>query len=228
MVKKSYFKKKLMSVLLCSTMLFSLVGCSGDSEKEADKETTASTEAPSKTEKETEAETEGTLKVDGVLNLALNVMYNDADGAYYGNETGPVIEVTEDGQYTLTFDCATNLSGAATGAGIRGLNNLTAIYIKDYAVTAGELGASNITSCDIKYDKIVVDGVELTITNSEAKSGIKSSGIFDTNDPLNAWDGSAVSETIVDTENHVLNIDGIENPQKIEVTFTLSNLVFAE
>lgn len=221
------FKKKLMAILLCSTMMFSLVGCGSEGETEGTKETTSGLEEESSKEEESSSEdAQGALNVDGVLNIALNVMFNDSELAYYGNEVGAYIEVTGDGQYTLTFDCAENLSGSAATAGVVGLNNLTAIYIKDYAVTTGQIGASNISSCDIKYDKIVVDGVELTITNTEAKSGIKSSGIFDTNDPLNSWDGSAVAETIVDTTAHVLNIDGIENPQKIEVTFTLSNLVF--
>ncbi len=219
-------KRKLMAILLCSTMMFSLVGCGSEDKGDASADATSSTEKSTENESETETEAEGALNVDGVLNIALNVMFNDADLAYYGNEVGAYIEVKEDGQYTLTFDCAENLSGSGITAGVVGLSNLTAIYIKDYAVTTGQIGASNLESCDIKYDKIVVDGVELTITNTEAKSGIKTSGIFDTNDPLNAWDGSAVAETIVDTEAHVLNIDGVTNPQKIEVTFTISNLVF--
>ena len=45
-------------------------------------------------------------------------------------------------------------------------------------------------------------------------------------DPFNSWDGSAVDE--VQVKSHVLNLDGIENPQTVTVTFTLSNLEFAE
>ncbi|MGN0141860.1 MAG: cellulase family glycosylhydrolase [Roseburia sp.] len=163
---------------------------------------------------------------ENILTLSLNVLYNDDSISYYGNETGPVIEVTGDGQYTVTFDCGADLSSAAAAAGVTGLNNLTAIYIKDYAVTAGEQKKSNLTSCDIRYDSIVVDGTELTINQSESKSALKSSGIFDTNDPFNSWDGSAVDE--VQVKSHVLNLDGIENPQTVTVTFTLSNLEFAE
>jgi riboflavin synthase alpha subunit len=136
--------------------------------------------------------------------------------------------VAEDGQYTVTFDCAADLSAGAVSAGVTGLNNLTAIYIKDQAVTDGEQKKSNLASCDIRYDSITVDGVELTLNQSESKSALKSSGIFDTNDPFNSWDGSAVDE--VEVKSHVLNlaVDGVENPQSVTVTFTLSNLVFEE
>ena len=166
--------------------------------------------------------------VENTLTLALNVLYNDEAISYFANETGAVIEVTGDGQYTVTFDCATDLSSTATAAGVTGLNNLTAIYIKDQAVTDGEQKKSNLVSCDISYDSIVVDGVELTINQTESKSALKSSGIFDTNDPFNSWDGSAVEEVAV--KSHVLNMDiaGVENPQSVTVTFTLSNLVFGE
>lgn len=162
---------------------------------------------------------------DQVLRLALNVLYNDDTLGYYSNETGPVIEIYQDGQYTVTFDCAADLSQTALDVGITGLNNLTAIYIKDYDVTIGELKKSIVNSCQIRWDSIVVDGVELTITNSDFKSALKVSGIFDTNDPLNSWDGSAVEE--VTTSNHVLNIN-MENPQTITVTFTIMDLKFAE
>lgn len=164
--------------------------------------------------------------VEQILYLALNVLYNDEAISYFGNETGEVIEVKGDGQYTVTFDCSTDLSSNGTNAGVTGLNNLTAIYIKDYAVTSGEIKTSNLSACDITYDKIVVDGQELTLTNTDTKSALKSSGIFDTNDPFNSWDGSAVAEAVV--KSKVLNIDGFENPQTVSVSFTLSNMEFAE
>lgn len=229
MLKKSKLARILMSMLLVSTMMFGLVGCSGEDDKSGEKETTANSEKQTTTKANDEKEPEKTeLNVDGVLNLALNVMWNDADSAYYANEYGASIEVKEDGQYTLVFDCATDLSATASQAGVMGIEKLTAVYIKDHAVTMGQLGASNIVSCDIKYDKVVVDGKELTITQTEPKNAIKSSGIFDTNDPINSWDGSAVEEVVWDQENHVVSVDGVTKPQKIEVTFTLSNLVFAE
>lgn len=216
--------KKLLSMLLCGSMVFCMTACGGSSENKDDETTTAKQET---TTQEQTTENELDVDLNSVLLLALNVMYNDADSAYYGNEVGPAIQVTGDGQYTVTFDCATDLSDAAKLAGVKGIKYLTSIYIKDYAVTSGKLGASNLTACNIKYDKIVVDGVELTITSSEAKNGIKSSGIFDTNDPINSWDGSAVAEVeIVDEEAHVINLTTGDSPQKIEVTFTISGLTF--
>jgi len=160
------------------------------------------------------------------IHLALNVYYNDEEHSYFSNECGQSIVVTGDGQYELTFDCAADLSDKATSAGVTGLNNLTAVYIKDYSVTTGDAKISPLDSCNIMFDSVVVDGVALTITQTDPKSALKASGIFDTNDPLNSWDGSQVAEVTVD--NHVLNIVGVDNPQKITVTFTLSDMVFTE
>lgn len=164
--------------------------------------------------------------VEKILRLALNVMWNDTELGCFNNETGEVLTITEDGQYTLTFDCA-NLSEATKALGVTGLNNLTSIYIKDYDVTTAELIRSNVVACEIRWDKIVVDDVELTITDGEFKSAMKETGIFDTNDQFNAWDGSSVAEVTVDAENHVLNIN-MDNPQTVSVTFTISGITFAE
>lgn len=223
--------KKLLALIICGSMALGMAACGSTTENtESQKESQSESEQQSQSQEPETEKTEDDLNnvdLNTTLLLALNVMYNDADSAYYGNEVGPVIKVTGDGQYTVTFDCATDLTDAAKQAGVKGLKYLTSIYIKDYAVTSGKLGASNLTSCNIKWDKIVVDGVELTITNGEAKSGIKTSGIFDTNDPINAWDGSAVAEVeVVDEEAHVINLTTGDNPQKIEVTFTLSETVF--
>jgi len=160
----------------------------------------------------------------GALNLALNVYYNDTAASYFTNESGQPITITEDGQYTVLFDCASDLSSKATDAGITGLNNLTAIYIKDDDVTKGVSKSSPLETCNIVYDKILVDGKEMTINTTDPKSALKSSGIFDTNDPFNSWDGSVVNE--VEVKDHVLNIVGVHNPQKVEVTFTISDMVF--
>lgn len=158
--------------------------------------------------------------------LALNVYYNDSNLNYFSNETGSAILVSENGQYTLSFDCSKDLSQAAKDAGVTGLNNLTAIYIKDDSVTQGKAGKSPLVSCDIIYDKIVVDGVSYNVTMTEPKSALKASGILDTNDPINSWDGSVIDD--VSVNNHVLNFTGVDNPQSIAVTFTISNLVFEE
>lgn len=159
------------------------------------------------------------------IRLALNVYYNDSEHGYFSNEvSAKIITVDKEGQYTLTFDCAADLSSAAADAGVTTLSNLTAIYIKDYDVTCGNTSSSPLKSCDIMYDKIVVNGEELTITQTEPKSALKDSGIFDTNDPVNSWDGSSVEE--VKCSGNVANFSTIENPTTVEVTFTLSNMEF--
>lgn len=158
------------------------------------------------------------------IELALNVYYNDSSKNYFSNEVSTqTITVTGNGQYTLKFDCATDLSGAAVAAGVDSLSNLTAIYIKDYTVTDGKASISPLDSCDIIYDEIKVNGQSLTVTQTQPKSALKDSGVFDTNDPINAWDGSAVKEVFV--SNYVANIQGVK-ATSIEVTFTLSNMKF--
>ncbi len=159
------------------------------------------------------------------IELALNVYYNDSDNSYFSNEVGKeTIVVKQGGQYTLRFDCATDLSDAAIKAGVNSLTNLTAIYIKDQAVTTGAATVSPLETADIMYDKITVNGTELTINQAEKKSALKTSGIFDSNDPINSWDGSSVNE--IKCSNNVANFDGIDNPTVIEVTFTLTNVKF--
>lgn len=164
---------------------------------------------------------------DDVLRVALNVLYNDTALGCANTEYGPYIEITEDGQYTVTFDATMNLSESSKKMGVTALKNMTAIFLYDQAVRDGKQMTSSVTACEIRWDSVVVNGQELTLTDTEFKSAIKSSGIFDSNDPLNAWDGSAVSEVIVDTENHILNID-VENPVSISVTFTIQGLTFGE
>lgn len=159
------------------------------------------------------------------ITLALNVYYNDSAHNYFNNEVSSrTITVNSEGQYTLTFDCAADLSAAAVAAGVSTLNKLTAIYIKDYDVTMGNTTSSPLETCDIFYDEIKVNGQALTITQQTPKSALKASGIFDTNDPMNSWDGSAVKE--VTCTGNVLSFSTIDEPVTIEVTFTLSNMKF--
>lgn len=164
---------------------------------------------------------------ENVLRVALNVLYNDAELGCSNTEYGPYVEIYEDGQYTVTFDCTMHLSESSRLMGVTDLSNLTAIFLYDHEVRTGKQMYSSVMSCDIRWDSISVNGQELTITNSEFKSAMKSTGIFDTNDPFNAWDGSSVAEVTVDTENHVLNIN-VEDPITVTVTFTVQGLTFAE
>lgn len=178
------------------------------------------------TEKVVAVTVEG-LKYSNVLRLALNVLYNDTELGCFNTEYGPYVEIYEDGQYTVTFDATMHLSEGTRMMGVNNLKNLTAIFIYDHAVRTGEQMISSVIACDIRWDAVSVNGQPLTVTNSEFKSAIKSTGIFDTNDPFNAWDGSSVAEVVVDTENHVLNID-VADPVTVSITFTVQNLTFAE
>lgn len=161
--------------------------------------------------------------VTGEVSLGLVVHYNDSANNYYAAEMGDVIKVTENGQYTVKFDCSKDLSSAAKNAGVTSIANLTAIYIKDAAVHNAEAAETPLLSADITWDKVVVDGKELKITKPGPKSALKS-GIFDTGDPVNAWDGSAV-EGVTSSGDHVANFDA-GAAQTIEVTFTLSKVEF--
>ena len=38
----------------------------------------------------------------------LNVYYNDDENNYFSNEDGDSISVTQDGKYTVVFNCATD------------------------------------------------------------------------------------------------------------------------
>lgn len=161
------------------------------------------------------------------ISLAVNVYYNDSANNYYANEESKqVLTVDQDGQYTLSFDCAADLSEKAKQAGVDSLNHVTAIYIKDHAVTAGDASDSPLSACKIRYDEITVDGTKLTITKNDFKSALKSSGIFDTNDPINGWDGSAVEE--VKTSGNSVSFNSISNPKKITITFTLEGMQFKQ
>lgn len=159
------------------------------------------------------------------LQLAVNVYYNDSIHNYYANEVSQdVLTTSLNGQYSLTFDCDRDLSDKAKESGISTLTRLTAIYIKDFLVTNQTASVSPLEKCNIRYDAITVDGVNLTIKNMEPKSALKDSGIFDTNDPINSWDGSAVEE--VNTINGAAYFSTVSNPKKITITFTLSDMIF--
>lgn len=158
------------------------------------------------------------------ITVGIQVYYNDSDHSFWQAETGESITITGEGQYTLKFDCATDLSDKAISSGVTNLSNLTAIYLKDLTVDRGDAKASPLETCDITYDRILADGKELTITNAGPKSALKASGVFDTNDPVNAWDGSAVSE-VTSNSDHVANFT-TGKPTTFEVTFTLSNMKF--
>lgn len=160
--------------------------------------------------------------ITGEVSLGLVIHYNDEANKYWSAEMGEAITVRDNGQYTVKFDCSKDLSADAKKAGITSIANLTAIYIKDKAVFDAEAAETPLLSADIKWDKILVDGKEMTITKPGPKSALKA-GIFDTGDPVNAWDGSAIEG--VTEANHTANFTA-GPAQTMEVTFTLSNVEF--
>lgn len=159
------------------------------------------------------------------IQLAVNVYYNDSPNKYFSNEVSQDVQtITKNGQYTLTFDCDRDLSQAAKDAGVKGLEAVGSIYIKDYQVTAREANVSPLKQCTIRYDSITVDGVALTINDNTPKSALKDSGIFDTNDPINMWDGTVVDG--MSPQGGALGFSMVENPKTISITFTLSDMIF--
>ena len=161
---------------------------------------------------------------DRYIKLSLNVYFNDSNHSYFSNEPGSeAIYVTKEGRYSLTFDCDKDLSDTAKTAGVSELKNLTAVYITDMEYLSGT-GKSPLRSCNIFYDEVYVDSEKLTVTLDKPKAAFKSNGVFDTNDPINSWDGSYVAE--VESAEHVANFTTVSAPKKITVVFTLSDLVW--
>ena len=157
------------------------------------------------------------------VRLALHVLYNDSEKAYWGCELSEPVVVNGNGTYTLTFDLNKQISAAGKKAGITEINKLTAIYIKDYDVTKGDATKSPLESADIVYDSVLVNGTPLTMIAHDPAGCVKS-GVFDSGKPVNAWDGSVVEE--VSSVDHTATFTTITNPTTIEVTFTLSNVKF--
>ncbi len=214
--------KRVLTSSMAAVMTIASVACSNATDKGED--TTGQTSASQinvEQSAEPAAATSEKPEGDRYIELALNVYYNDGDSGYFSNESGESIYVTEEGQYTLSFDCSKDLSVEAAAAGVNSLTNLTAIYILDMGAADGN--QSPLQSCNIMYDEVMVDGTTLTVTQSEPKPAFKSSGIFDTNDPINAWDGSSVEE-VSSTSDHVANFTTLDHPTTISVTFTLSDM----
>ena len=159
----------------------------------------------------------GSAEVKQGANLALYVLFNNKN--YYNKEHGTPVFVNDDGQYTVTFDCNSDLSKDAQAISGLNLSDAGSIYIYDVDK------ATVFKQCNIKYDKVLVDGVEFAVTQQEAKSAITRNGMVDTGDPINIWDGSVVDGVSVVSNSH-LSFANISKPMKIEVTFTLSDMWF--
>ncbi len=160
------------------------------------------------------------------VNVAANIYYTKG---YSGTERGKPVAITGDGQYTVSYDLKTDISETAKKAGLSEINGFGSLYIKDYDVDMGSASKSPIDGCEIRYDEIKVNDVPLNITNKEFKSAMNGA-VLDTGDPFNAWTGSVTGsdEITTDTKNYVINFKNIEKPEKIEITFTIRNLVFTQ
>lgn len=163
--------------------------------------------------------------ISNEINLSLHVLYNDASLNYYGCETGSPVNVTGDGQYTVKFNLAEDLSKTGKDAGVTQINNLTAIYIKDADVTAGNAKASSVEAANIRYDSVKINGQELTI-NETGFNDAMNSNVLDTGGPINAWHDNPIVSGFTSSD-HVAKITAVTNPTTVEVTFTLSDVKFA-
>lgn len=156
------------------------------------------------------------------VTATLNLLF----GSGITEKSAPVT-MTGDGQYTLSYNLGTDLSTEGKNANISKLEKLTSIYIRDTNTLKPV-----VSQAKIRYDKVVVNDTELTLKKTDDmdedgfKNLLKASGQLDSNDPINAWDGSAVEEVTVDSKNHVASFTGIDNPQKISVTFTIKDMKF--
>ncbi len=154
--------------------------------------------------------------------LAIHVLYNDSKLGYMATEIGSgMARATGDGKYTVSFDCATDLSEEAIAAGVASLDKFGSLYIRDYDVTMGTKRQSTTKEGKIVYHSLKVNDIELLTADTIEYDAVKD-GIIDTGNPLNVWDGSIISTGLVeDKKNWCLSFETIENPTKIEVTFSL-------
>lgn len=159
----------------------------------------------------------------GGVNVAVGAYYNDQVHGYYGNDVSDTVTLMGDGTYTITFDVSKHLSQAAKDAGVTDLTGLGALYLFDVTSKSGVL-----SSCDIHWDEIVIDGVSMTIKEHAPKSALKANGKLDTNDPLNAWDGSYVEGVVENKKTYNVEFPNGMQPKVITITFTISNWAYAE
>ncbi len=159
----------------------------------------------------------------GGVNVAVGAYYNDGKHSYYGNDVSDTVTLVGDGTYTIVFDCDRHLSAEAKAAGVTDLTGIGALYVYDISGKANVL-----SSCDIHWDAVTIDGAAMTVKEHAPKSALKASGKLDTNDPLNAWDGSYVEGVVEDrTTFNVVFPNGMK-PRVIEITFTISNWQYAD
>lgn len=161
--------------------------------------------------------------------LDLVVYFNDSTTGCYDKVIGEQLKITGTGTYTMTFDCAKALQLEQKNAGVTGLNNIGAIYLIDDQVLNMVTLDSIVNSFDITYDSLKIDGTEVELSNHDERTGMKSRGEIDTNGPINAWEDCQLADgTYTIGEDFALNFTGFENPQVLELTFTVTNMEFKE
>ena len=153
--------------------------------------------------------------------VGIGLYYNDSVHGHYATETGETLGLNGDGTYTLTFDAAKHLSDKAKAAGVTDITGVGAVYLYD---TTGKAGV--LKSCDIHYDRIELNGAAMPLKEHDPKSALKANGKLDTNDPLNAWDGSVTD--MVTAKDYVLTFPIDDAPMTISITFTISNFAYNE
>ncbi len=160
--------------------------------------------------------------------LALHIYYNDVAHEFFDDVmSSEVVTITGPGKYSLKFDCATDLTARAKEAGIETINNAGAIYLKDVDVDEGKISKSILKSGKITYEKILVNGVELALKETEdAYPLVKSNHIIDTNNPINSWGDYAVLEEEVDATNNQITFTKVAEPTTIEIHFELSDMYY--
>ena len=163
------------------------------------------------------------------VDVTMNILYGSGI-----EEKSQPITLTEDKQYTVSYDLTTELSEDGEKAGITKIADLTAIYLKD---TSND---RKVTSAKIRYDKLLVNDTEipLNMQNEAKKEGItvdedgfknllKTSGELDSNTPVNAWDPCAAEAGLnISSSSHTASFKDIENPTKVTLTFTIKDLEF--
>lgn len=172
------------------------------------------------------------------VSATLNLMF----GSGLVEKSAPVT-MTGDGQYTVTYDLAKDLSEEGKKANISKLEKLISVYLLDTNTLKPV-----VSSAKIRYDKLIVNDKELTLKTPEElkamyeknkievevgedgcfKNLLKASGQLDSNDPINGWDGCVVTDddVTIDSKDHVVSFKNIDNPTKISLTFTIKDMKF--
>ncbi len=160
--------------------------------------------------------------------LALHIYYNDTTHEFFDDVMSTdIVTVDGPGKYCLKFDCATDLTTRAKEAGIDTINNAGAIYLKDVDVDEGKISKSILKSGKITYEKILVNGVELALKETDdAYPLVKSNHIIDTNNPINSWGDYAILEEEVNAANNQITFTKVAEPTTIEIHFELSEMYY--